>query len=178
MAGTPTPNVNVNDDGCPFVVVNTDIVLPDNAWTWYKDGTAQPSHRRVYTFQNLPGTHYICAVYTNACGTSAQGCAYSSCPPGGGGLLLASPNPGNGVFTISVNPSAQPQTAKTATTTNADRFFRIRVTDQSGNIKKEFSYPAGVSRTTVDLSSLPNGTYILQSFNNKTWNSTQIVIAR
>ena len=177
--GLPAPVLAITgaDDNCPFVTANTSNVSGTSGFNWTLDAVPQSIHRSTISFQNLPGSHYICVTYTNACGTSAQTCGYSSCPAGGG-MLLASPNPSNGIFTISVNPSTQTQTAKTANAAATERLFRIRVSDQSGNIKKEFSYPNGVSRTTVDLSSLQNGTYILQTFNNKSWNSTQIVITR
>jgi len=177
--GVPAPALSITgaDDNCPFVTANSSNPTGSTGFTWTLDGVVQSIHRSTISFQNLPGSHYICVSYTNSCGTSPQSCGYSSCPAGGG-MLLASPNPGNGVFTISVNTSAQTQTAKTAGAAGTDRFFRIRVSDQSGNIRKEFSYPSGVSRTTIDLSNLQNGTYILQTFNNKTWNSMQIVIAR
>jgi hypothetical protein len=177
--GLPAPTLAITgaDDNCPFVTANTTTLSGSSGFTWTLDAVVQSIHRSTISFQNLPGSHYICVTYTNSCGTSPQTCGYSSCPAGGG-MLLASPNPGNGIFTISVNTSARTQTAKTAGVAGTGRFFRIRVSDQSGNIRKEFSYPSGVSRTTIDLSNLPNGIYILQTFNNKTWNSTQLVIAR
>ena len=54
----------------------------------------------------------------------------------------------------------------------------MNVLSKQGDLLKTFSYPSGVNRTTIDLGNLLNGTYTLQTYDNSTWSSQQIVILR
>lgn len=45
-----------------------------------------------------------------------------------------------------------------------------------GNIKKKFSYAAGVTSTKVNVSSLVSGTYIIHAYNGKVYGDKQVVI--
>ena len=53
---------------------------------------------------------------------------------------------------------------------------QIRITDKSGNIKKQRSYTNGQAWQTIDVSELSGDVYVVSAFNGKVWISEQIII--
>jgi len=58
------------------------------------------------------------------------------------------------------------------------KIYKIKITDQLGNVKKTYSYPLGVTSAKLDFSSLVNSTYIMQTYDNNSWDNQQFVILK
>lgn len=58
------------------------------------------------------------------------------------------------------------------------KIYTIKVLSKQGNLLKTFSYPLGITTVNIDISSLSNGTYTLQTYDNSNWSSQQMVILR
>lgn len=120
---------------------------------------------KVYQKWNAGG---ISVTATNSCGTSKNGVTiYSNCSAT---AIAASPNPTTDNVTITVVQSKDAASSKTA----KGMIYQLKVTDQSGNIKKQYKY-SGVSNTTISLSGLMNGTYTIQAFDGTTWSSVNVI---
>jgi len=52
------------------------------------------------------------------------------------------------------------------------------VVDVRGVVQRIFTYPGGAENISLDLHSLNNGVYILRVFDNKTWKSTKVIVAK
>jgi hypothetical protein len=125
---------------------------------------------------------------TNVCGTSFQSDAYvvttkSAIMCGGGPHFTVAPNPSSGNLVVTAT-SEQDETAnQTARIANAEkstdnRIFEIKISNAQGVIKKSYKYSTGVKSVNLDLTSLPSGTYFIQSFDNIKWESQQFVIIK
>ncbi len=83
----------------------------------------------------------------------------------------ASPNPSTGDFTIA---AIQPP-GVTATSTDQQKIYQIKVVDQVGNVKKQYNFLNGVTQTNINISNLAPGVYTLQAFNGIEWASKQVI---
>jgi len=95
------------------------------------------------------------------------------------------PNPSNGDITVSSTSTSSPQLQSDAamdmtskTVSVQSKFYQIKVLGQTGNLLKLFTYPSGTTSTNINLSSLANGVYILQIYDNVSWSSQQVVILK
>jgi len=122
----------------------------------------------------------------------------NACDPGGapamrfvqvnncGFRFVVSPNPTNGtieVHTLSSSAIVERTTDEANRKTNGaaqktdenERIYRIKIVDQLGVIRQQFSYSKGITNTSINLSKLAAGIYILQVYNGSTWSSQQII---
>lgn len=145
-----------------------------SSWQWTKDSSATGTWN-IYS-PSSPSTNVsvsgggggISVTATNSCGTSKNGATiYSNCSAT---AIAASPNPTTDNVTITVVQSKDAASSKTAKA----MIYQLKVTDQSGNIKKQYKY-SGVSNTTISLSGLMNGTYTIQAFDGTTWSSVKVI---
>ena len=90
---------------------------------------------------------------------------------GGGWGFRATPNPSLGNVTISTIQLATQSTESS----NQTKIYQIKVIDQYGNVRKQYSYTAGITNTNINLSNLAGGIYIIQAFNGTTWVSQQVL---
>jgi hypothetical protein len=76
--------------------------------------------------------------------------------------LTVSPNPGAGLFVITMN--------------SAPETLRAEVFDASGRIIRslDFTPGGGTFSTTIDIRELPNGTYILRLSDGKQWGGVRL----
>lgn len=82
------------------------------------------------------------------------------------------------MVTISTNVTDQQKNNARSMTALPWKIYIIKVLSKQGNLEKTFSYPSGVSTVNIDISSLSNGTYTLQTYDNSNWSSQQLVILR
>ena len=138
-------------------------------------------------------TYYVYAYYTNACGTSGQltaggfQCdnACDGCLPTTNSVgFTVSPNPSSGIVSIGLAPDGAASTATMKKNVSGSqsvvhpKVYQVRVIDVQGVVRKTFDYPGGMDRLSLDLSSLNNGVYIIQVFDNKTWKSSKVVLTK
>ena len=92
---------------------------------------------------------------------------YSNC----GFAITASPNPTANNVTVAVKEQ------KNALYGNKQKamMYQIKVTDQSGNVKKQYKYSSGTTNTSISLSGLISGLYTLQAFDGTSWSSTKVI---
>jgi len=184
------PAVNITDTlySCigsmrPWILTATPSSYGSN-WDWYVSYLGQNSSI-YFNFTGYPTTY--CSVtgggivglnYTDLCGVprTTTISVYSTCGNGQNDVIVA-PNPTAGNLTVSTANS--PQT-KTETTANSGQrmIYQIKIVSQSGAVLKQFEYPSGIITTNLDVSSLPNGIYTMQVYDNVTWNSQQIDIVK
>ena len=93
-------------------------------------------------------------------------------------FCLIEPNPATDNVTVSTTSTTQLQSGAGKIIELPWKIYLINILNKQGNLLKTFSYPSGVNRTTIDLGNLLNGTYTLQTYDNLTWSSQQIVILR
>lgn len=195
--GTPYPEW-VPTMNCPNVTLDAVTLANPTSITWTaEDVTAN-------TIQTYPGsgaefqynlgngdTYAFGLQYTNACGTSAYDrisgyyCIQCANPPcdesqavsggvgrgvaatmGAGAVASVSPNPTHGIVRIQVPAVVDMQV------------HEVRVVDALGMVRKRLRVPGGVGTIQVDLGDLNNGVYIIQVFDNKTWRSNKVVLAK
>lgn len=92
----------------------------------------------------------------------------------GGAQIIASPNPASSSINVSIEDS-KTQTNESESI-SSKLIYKIRISDLSGNIKKVLEFKNAIKSTTISLSGIKAGTYVLSVFDNNQWNSMQIVI--
>ena len=116
-------------------------------------------------FSNLPlGNYTIGVVDANGC-TAAMNATIvisSVVEPSEEWGLTVSPNPGAGLFVITMN--------------SAPETLRAEVFDASGRMIRllDFTPGGGTFSTTIDIRELPNGTYILRLSDGKQWGGVRL----
>ena len=177
--GSPSINITSSQSGTcngSYQPWSLNATSPNtvSSWQWTKDPSATGTWN-IYS-PNSPSTNVsvsgggggISVTATNSCGTSKNGVTiYSNCSAT---AIAASPNPTTDNVTITVVQSKDAASSKTA----KGMIYQLKVTDQSGNIKKQYKY-SGVSNTTISLSGLMNGTYTIQAFDGTTWSSVNVI---
>ncbi len=148
-----------------------------SSWHWTVDNPSNSgwivySPYSATTLVGVTGGGGITIHATNACGTGTNGVTiYSSCHSYG--AITASPNPANSNVTIAVAETNEPKT--NALNTKKMLIYDIKVIDQTGNLKKQYNYPAGISKTVINLNGLISGMYTIQAFDGTTWNSVKVI---
>ncbi|MEO6837645.1 MAG: T9SS type A sorting domain-containing protein [Ginsengibacter sp.] len=160
-------------------VANTTV----SSWSWTVDNPAN-NNWIIYspyspnTVVGVTGGGGISLSATNGCGTGKDGVTiWSNCHYG---AVTASPNPTTGDVSVELaQPTAQPsvetKTNATSSNTKQPMIYQIIVTDQLGNLKKQYKYSAGISNAKVSLSGLASGMYIIQAFDGVLWNSVKVI---
>ncbi|MCF6402919.1 matrixin family metalloprotease [Chitinophaga filiformis] len=114
-------------------------------------------------------------VNTAACGTSDFGYAFvNSCTELAADNFNVYPNPARGSIAISTGASQTGKTAKLASTAGDIR--EVRIIGQKGDVVKIQRFGAGTRQTTVDLSGIIPGTYIVRIFDGKQWVAKRLVV--
>lgn len=180
QVGVPTVNISYSQSGTCNGSYQTwflNATSPNaiTSWQWTVDNPSSGSWN-IYspnspnTYVSVSGGGGISVTATSNCGTVRTGVTiYSNCGFG----ITASPNPTTDEVNIAV---AEPQDASTLASQNKKKtmMYQIKVTDQSGNVKKLYKY-SGVSNTRISLSGLTNGMYTIQAFDGKSWGSVKVV---
>jgi len=133
---------------------------------WYIDNPNSPS-----TFVDVPGGSGggISVTATSSCGTGKNGVTiYSNCPHI---AITATPNPTTNNVTIAV--ADKKETA--SFNKKKAMMYQIKVTDQLGNVKKQYKYSSGTANTTISLGGLVSGLYTIQAFDGTSWSSTKVI---
>jgi hypothetical protein len=205
VVGTPPPTINAYL-GCPYLYASVVNAPGATSFSWFltneTQGTTTTSPFSAYAWDPFVGTGDVYDIgmsYTNVCGTSGAAVSYGHyCPPSGGGPghdpwdpappdvpqpgdFQMSPNPSKGIINIGLAPLSAVSALKPAKTVTAKvqvKLYRVKVLDVQGVLRKEFSYPGGIDRGSLDLSSLGNGVYIIQLYDNKHWTSQKVIIAK
>ena len=87
---------------------------------------------------------------------------YTNCSGGGfENRIVVSPNPSTGVVTIEASQNFS--------------FTQIRVFDKFGAVRKQFNFPKGSKKVTINIGELPTDTYEIQAFDGKEWSIKSII---
>ena len=145
-----------------------------NSWQWTVDNPSSGSWY-IYnptspsTMVDVSGGGGISVTATNSCGTTKTGVTiYSNCPHF---AITASPNPTTDNATITI---AEPTNASSVNNRKT-MMYQIKVTDQLGNLKKEYKYSSGTSNTNISLRGLVSGMYTIQAYDGTSWSSTKVI---
>jgi hypothetical protein len=186
-AGIPTPTLSVTTYPAPaYAFAATATYIPGTTYAWYLEGGHVGGTTNAYT--NVVDCSVRTPLYvqaTNACGisTSTTRQVYITCNGGGGRVastadsiqtnalsqlqhLTISPNPASGIVTVATGSDSH------------SKIFQIRVVDALGTVLGLYNYPLGIAVTTLNLSSLNNGLYILQTYDHNSWNSHLLLIKK
>jgi subtilisin-like proprotein convertase family protein len=117
-------------------------------------------------FPNLtPGSYTVVVTDANGCTNVVNNVVVTTgtVEPGAEWGLTVSPNPGEGLFVISMQ--------------QAPPSLRAEVFDAAGRLLQsiEIQSPGGQSVTTIDLQDLPQGTYLLRLSDGKQWGGVRLM---
>jgi hypothetical protein len=176
--GTPDPGIHINII-CPLRAIIVDTFSPGitgNTWAIKNDSTGVTtithSPNASILINRHTNTWTVAGQYTNVCGTSNMdtiyhvGCGSTEGIAAGVATVKLSPNPTPGMVRVSLEEG-----------TLHHPIYQVRVLDAQGVLKKIIKY-SGVDNVSVDLSGLTKGIYTLQIFDNKTWHSSSVVVAK
>ena len=90
-----------------------------------------------------------------------------------GFAITTSPNPTSNYVDIAIV-----QNKSLSSETEQNKIYKILIIGEKGNIKKEFNYKPGISKTKINLNNLITGNYIIKAFNGKVWSEKQIIVVR
>lgn len=108
----------------------------------------------------------------NGCSGTSTASTYTQIDASNCGFgITATPNPTTDNVTVATTEQRGIATSNKKKAT----MYQIRVTDQYGNVKKQFKYGAGVSSTNISLGGLMNGMYTIQAFDGKSWGSVKVI---
>lgn len=196
QVGAPTVSLNGTSGSC--YGTSQDWTLSANPssdgtnWNWSTGYVGSGSSIYIYspnsssTLISVTGGGIVNLNYTDNCGNPESNSitVYSQCR-GNGAAMAVSPNPSTGMVTLSIpsgsgssKTAASTETPVHASTTTAQKIYRVKVFGVAGNVLKQFVYPAGSNAVSLDLSDLANGTYIIQVYDNYSWTSQQVVILK
>lgn len=153
-------------------LLNTSSPSSVTSWKWTVDQPGScyvdnPSSPNTYASTSTRGG--ISVVANNACGTNKDGVTiYSNCTHS---AITAIPNPTKNNVTIAVvEPKGTLSVSK-----NKVSIFQIKVTDQLGNLKKQYKLAYGTNNVSISLNGLISGIYTILAFDGNTWNSVKVV---
>jgi len=122
-------------------------------------------YHRLISLQRTLWT--ISVAYTDACGNSDSTLlTHLGCP--------SSP----AVMSIQLSPNPATGMVRVATGAADHKIHQVRIVDGEGIIRKTFRYAGDSDNVSVDVSSLPGGIYTVQVFDNRTWQSGQLVLTK
>ena len=153
-------------------------VSPTPTQIVYNAGTAGcgPGNNSGVTikFPSQPTQYNVRISAQNACGTSDLSNAYvvqvmqSGC---GGFLYTVSPNPATGQVTI------QPVSSSISkTVSNTISVTGIKLFDQSGNLKKQWTFAAGSKQAQINVTGLTTGVYTIEIADGKNKERQKLVV--
>ncbi|HEV8082294.1 MAG TPA: T9SS type A sorting domain-containing protein [Chitinophagaceae bacterium] len=126
------------------------------------------------TFVDVSGGGTIKLTYTDVCGNVMTDGAtiYSNCH---------SPNIAS--FDIIPNPAVNNVSIKSNTQTlskgnNKNSIYAIKILDGFGNQRKLFQYKSGITLTTIPISDLKSGIYLISVFDGNRWISKSLIIQK
>jgi pimeloyl-ACP methyl ester carboxylesterase len=143
-----------------------------SSWLWTVDNPGSGSWviyspNSISTLVAVSGGGGISVTATNACGSSKSGVTiWSNCH-----ALVATPNPATSNVVVSTEQTAGAPASKES----IPLLYKIKVTDLPGNVKKQYDYSSGVANTTISLSGLSKGVYLIQAFDGTSWMSVKVV---
>ncbi|HVU58169.1 MAG TPA: T9SS type A sorting domain-containing protein [Puia sp.] len=194
--GAPMPDIT-SDQECPDIVCWPASAPGATSYLWQLTDVVRVrqtfSTGSSFSAYIGDGSLYDVGLqYTNACGTSpwyTVGNLY--CEPGQsqsirGGTINGSinpisianpgsvvwPNPTSGVMTVMLPVVA------TATQTAQPKIYQLRVMDLQGIQQKNFSYPGGVDKASVNITGLAAGIYMIQIFDNQRWVTKRVILTK
>ena len=196
--GAPASGI-ISDVECPNVLCTAAGAIGATSynWTLYNytvPGVSYGSGAEFDPFIGDGSDYQVSLSYTNACGTSptvqvgtfncppgtstrAQGTGTSRTPgslnPAPTPTSMVWPNPTNGTVSVTL-----PSSGVSGGLAAQPRVYLIKVLDLQGVVQKAYSYPGGTDHISLDLSSLSNGMYIVQVFDNKTWKSSKVLLTK
>ncbi len=153
-------------------ITNTLPGATDYAWFWPASNWTYVSGNHTPNLTLVTGTSSgpVGVRVANACDAGGSpGIKYVqvyNC----GFHFTASPNPSKSSVTVSTESQAISETSNPR-----DKIYQIKIIDQLGVIKKQFTYSGGITITNISLSNLAAGIYTLQAYNGTIWSSQQIV---
>lgn len=143
------------------------------SYNWYKNGVLHTTHHG--TFAQIPISKTQCDIEydisvaaINTCGASSQthANAYVPCD----NFFRISPNPATNSVTVSI-------VADKATDSGKADFEEARIYDLKGNLKKQQRF--GKTKTgNIDISLIPNGTYLVEIISGGYKEKHQLIIIR
>jgi len=146
-------------------------------WTWSANMTyvsGQGGNSLALRTGGVTGSNTITVKVANACdagGSPAVKLLQVNC----GSFFSASPNPTTGEVTVSMVGQGTTQENLAQLNSTSEKIYQIKVVDQGGTTKKQFSYSSGASSVKINLNGLITGIYTLQVYNGTEWSSQQIV---
>lgn len=166
------PSVSCNNT---YVYFSTNVLpgATDYVWFW-------PASNWTYISGNH--TPYLALRTGTASGPVGVRVA-NACDPGGspgikfvqvnncGWRFHVSPNPTNGDIVVSTTEE-QKQSIKGI---NQIKIYQLRIIDQTGNVKKQYRFPGGITNVNISTSNMAAGIYVIQAYNGKTWEATKFV---
>lgn len=180
QVGVPTINISYSPNGtCSSAGYQTwslNASSPDaiTSWQWTVDNPSSGSWyinspNSPSTMVDVSGGGGISVTAASSCGTGKNGVTiYSNCPHI---AITATPNPTTNNVTIAI--ADKKETA--SFNKKKAMMYQIKVTDQLGNVKKQYKYSSGTANTTISLGELVSGLYTIQAFDGTSWSSTKVI---
>jgi hypothetical protein len=183
----PTPGITIRGIEPLRFGTQMDVTVSTSApppYLWFVNGvqvfSASTTSATINGGSNCNVTNTLKVQVSNSCGSSSATTQYVR--PCGNTPFAVFPNPAKGTITVtSAGADATTQAATLSTNPTpahpiANKIYQVKISDKYGALRKAISYPRGESNIQIDLSGLPPGNYILQIYDNSTWNSQQIMI--
>lgn len=175
--GTQTPSAYTMcgydpNDGCryPRLLFSVHTPYPQGTqFRWYIDNTlmgttTEPSW--TYNLMNIPCdvNLEVTVIAVTSCGESYPGgqVIYYACNNNFRSSLSASPNPSNGMVTLTME-------------NKQDKIKEIKVVSKMGVVVKEIKLKEPSEKYTIDISNLAPDIYTISVFNGKTWTTSKLI---
>ncbi|MDE3182226.1 MAG: T9SS type A sorting domain-containing protein [Bacteroidota bacterium] len=197
VCGTASPQLSITAGPLPISMTSTagtcngntqtwSLVMNPaaygNNWNWTVGYLGNSSSIYIYnpnsssTFVDVTGGGTVNLTYNDICGGSHSDgvTVYSSCHSSNSYLIT--PNPATSQITVTKkNDKTTTGDNKKVNALNAN-LYAIKITDQSGVVKKVINFGAGVTSAQISISDLSPGSYFITIFDGTTWNSQVLVI--
>jgi PKD-like domain/Secretion system C-terminal sorting domain len=162
-------NTNVTFTTNPLPgAINYNWLFWPTGWT-YISGQGTPT--LVLRSPSTSGGGAIGLRVANACDLGGSPATKTLVVFSCGFLFTASPNPSTGSLTISTTPDQSQSVQKN----NPTKIYQVKILDQLGNIKRQYSYKAGIVNTNINLSGLIAGIYTVRAYDGTIWSSQQVI---